>query len=266
MRILIGFILAFSMLLTQQPCLAAPNSSPVVWQKYADDLDIADFLVTPSALASAHITFFRSTLSRFRVAALRATEFGNVRATVKSLCRKSKAALCINANFFDENGEALGLVINGGITYHKIHRGGSALTGVFQSTRTGLQIINRGEFQHGPILEAIQAGPRLLAGGKPVQGLRDSGSTARTGVCIDAEKRILFFIVPSALVGISIQDLQLILKRREIDCVDALNLDGGGSAQLFVNTNLPGSLSSSTEISYTGSDEVPVALALFMKP
>ena len=112
----------------------------------------------------------------------------------------------------------------------------------------------------------MQGGPRLLANGAAVPGLRDvNSSSRRAGVCLDKDNRLIFFCVSSSLSGVSLAELQTALRAPGIDCVDALNLDGGGSAQLYVSSELPGSVREASELSIRGKDEIPVALGLFLK-
>jgi exopolysaccharide biosynthesis protein len=73
------------------------------------------------------------------------------------------------------------------------------------------------------------------------------------------------FVVSSGLLGVSLEQLQDELQRPGIDCLDALNLDGGGSSQLWVNGSIQGAPNGFEEISIQASDPVPVAFALFPK-
>ena len=68
--------------------------------------------------------------------------------------------------------------------------------------------------------------------------------------------------ITSGYVGVSIAQMQSVLTSPDIDCVDALNLDGGGSAQLYLSKDLPGAEKEAEEILLHGSDRVPVILGL----
>jgi len=235
--------------------------APSLWEKFGDDLEIAT-LNSETKPFSSSVILVRSALERYRVAVLRAAEFGWQRASVKSLALAGGAAVCINANFFNETGAPLGLVISRGVLQHKLHRGGNTLTGIFQVTRNGMAIINRSSYEGPFALEAVQAGPRLLSQGIPIHGLTDTRTTRRAGICIDQKQRLLFFITSSNLGGLSIQDLQILLTHPEVGCQEALNLDGGGSAQLYISSTAPGTAVGAKEIFISGHHNVPVALAL----
>jgi len=210
------------------------------------------------------MTLIRANNKSVRVSVIRAAEFGLKRATAQTLCKASGASVCVNANFFDEKGDPLGLIISHGILHHKLHQGGKTLTGIFQVTRLNAGIINRSEFVQGNVLEAVQAGPRLIVKGAAVTGLKDESSSGRSGICIDKDDRIVLFAGYFRFPGVTLSDIQAILKTDPIHCIEALNFDGGGSAQLYVNPEKIDSLNNQPKLSIEGFDEVPVVLGLFV--
>ncbi len=235
------------------------------WHALAPGLEQARVSTPSSGLFSSELLLFRAQLDQFRAETLRAKDFGEPRMPVSRLCPTSKAVLCINAHFFDETGNPLGLLIHRGITVQPMHQGGRTLSGVFSVTRESVQISSRSEFKAERVLEAIQSGPRLLQSRNPVPGVEVSSRSRRSGVCIDGQKRLIVYIVASGLLGLTLPELQNSLRAPDIDCVDALNFDGGGSSQLFLSGQIPDSSSNLQQISIPGRDEVPVALALYPK-
>jgi len=212
----------------------------------------------------ADIVFFRTSLARYRVGVIRAAAHGRERASIRQLAERSGATLAINANFFDKRGKALGLIVTGGSTYQRLHQGGRTLTGVFSVGSDGIRIANRSSYSTTYVSEAVQAGPRLVAEGSPVPDLSQSGaSSRRSGLCIDRHGRLIFFAVSSGIFGVTLEKLQKVVMLPGIDCMDALNLDGGGSSQLIVT--LPDGRGGS-EIFLPGQDDIPIALALFARP
>jgi exopolysaccharide biosynthesis protein len=180
------------------------------------------------------------------------------------LCQRSKAVACINANFFDEQHKPLGLVVSQGKMLSKMHRGGSTLTGIFQLDRSGIQILNRDNASPEKMVEAVQAGPRLISDYKPISWRGgNSNATRRSGVCIDKKNRFIMYVVASGVLGISPEELQKILSSPEVACKDALNLDGGGSSQMYFSGKVRGAPVDLKSIFVEGSDHIPVALALF---
>ena len=64
--------------------------------------------------------------------------------------------------------------------------------------------------------------------------------------------------------GLSLEELRDILLSDSIGCRDALNLDGGGSTQLFAESRSAANESTPTSpVFIEGTDEVPVVLAVF---
>jgi uncharacterized protein YigE (DUF2233 family) len=232
------------------------------WKLVGTDLERARLTVSTGGFFSSELLLFRTSLRAYQVEVIRALEYGNARSAVHELCKKGRAALCINANFFDETGAALGLIVHRGITVQGIHRGGKTLNGIFSASRNEVKISARNTYTPERTLEAIQAGPRILLSRRPVPGVEQSSRSRRSGICIDSKQRLVVFIVSSGFWGMSMEELQKILLRPEIGCIDALNLDGGGSSQLYVSKDIPGATAAMEEVDLKGRDPVPVALAL----
>jgi uncharacterized protein YigE (DUF2233 family) len=242
--------------------LKAPT---VAWVKIGEDLELAEVKINANGLIDPQLSLFRTDGKRYRIGVVPANLYGSERATVKKLSLASGAILGINANFFDEFNRPLGLVLNRGNLLNPIHRGGKTLTGIFQVTRGSTQIVYREDFKPDNVIEAVQAGPRLLIKGTPVENLRGMDSyERRSGVCIDNQQRVIIYI-SSGLIGTTLRELVATLRDPEIGCQDALNLDGGGSAQLYLSRDLPGANPNWRELSMPGSDEVPVMLGLFLQ-
>jgi len=231
------------------------------WRAIAPDLETT---VVSTGPFSADLVLVRTQLKRYRIEVIQASVFGSPRGSVNRLTESAGAILGINANFFDEIGRPLGLVVSRGKGIQRLHGGGKTLTGVFAIDSNGPRIDSRISYSPTGVREAIQAGPRLIANGAAVHGLKSSGAAARrAGVCIDNAQRVIFFVVSSGFLGLTFDELQRILIRPGIDCRDALNLDGGGSAQLRVNPGIVQGGLKTAEIFIPGADEVPVILGLF---
>ncbi|MGI6524287.1 MAG: phosphodiester glycosidase family protein [Bdellovibrionota bacterium] len=254
------YIVSCTLFLTS-PTFAAPN-----WEHFADDIEITRIAIWPQSVISPELFFVRTGLKSHRLGVIRASDFGLRNDNVKNLSIRAKSVFAINANFFDEHGRALGLTLSRGIKHKNIHFGGGTLTGILQVTQNGVSIINRSDFNQHLVLEALQAGPRLIVNGAAVQKIKDLTTySRRSGVCIDREQRVVFYI-SSGLMGISLQQVQDTLLSKEIGCVDALNLDGGGSAQLYLSKHPSSdSVGKIEEVSIQGRDNIPVALGLFKK-
>jgi exopolysaccharide biosynthesis protein len=208
----------------------------------------------------------RASLDRFTMRVIRATEHGWKKARVKLMCQTSGASVCINSNFFDEQGKPLGVVISRGIQHQKVHNGGGTLTGVLFATADRIGIAHRSSFDAEKVIEATQAGPRLISEGVPVVGVKDSFNPTNLSIaCIDREGRLLLLRVSLAMFGSSLKELQNVLLRPELDCWEALNFDGGGSSQMYISGQIPGHQGATREEDFPGRDDVPVAIGLFRR-
>jgi uncharacterized protein YigE (DUF2233 family) len=232
----------------------------------SEGFEESHFQIQSNALLSSSAVEVRASLKRFTPRVIRASEYGWKNATVKALCKASGATACINSNFFDEQGKPLGVVISRGIQHNRPHNTGGVLTGVLFATADSVGITHRSNFSAERVIEAAQAGPRLISEGAPVVGVKDSSSTTNVSlVCLDAEQRIVLMKVSLAIFSGSLKEIQTTLLRPELNCREALNFDGGGSSQLYLSVALAAHPGARREEDLPGRDEVPVALGLFEK-
>ncbi len=157
----------------------------------------------------------------------------NTGATAADVCPPAGAA--INANFFDtDNLDPIGYVLTDGVNASPFaqrplwagdwalfsHANGKASISVMGAS------IPRGTRQ------AVEAGPILIDGGTICQ-FRTRPAAPRAAVGIDGTGHIIFAVTDGY---ITFEQWAACLKN-QFDCVDALNLDGGPSAQLAVRGN-----------------------------
>ena len=184
--------------------------------------------------------------------------FGSPSSTAEEIVKSTNSFLAINANFFDKNGKALGLIIHGGKILQKIHSGGSVLSGIFFTKTNGIFINHYADFSPNKVIEAIQAGPRLITNGRPLKLAAPLSLNRRSGIAITTEGNGLIFITLARFPGVSLHGLQRLLLSKELHVTEALNLDGGSSSQIFIRKT--GDMAS--DISTSGGDRVPVFLTL----
>jgi exopolysaccharide biosynthesis protein len=233
-------------------------SSSIEWQKINDDIAISTESAFWPSLLSPNVLLFRPNLYKYRIRVRTAREFGKSVSSAQEISRKSGGLFVINGSFFDHLERPLGLVISRGITISPLHKGGTTLTGIFQIRNGRPEIIHRDNFNPSGVVEAIQAGPRLLVEGKATPVTKDNSRSLRTAVCLDQASNILFASSTRWVMGVTLQEMQNILKR--VGCRNALNLDGGGSAQfVFAPTSI------SNRIELLGKDQVPVFLEILRK-
>ncbi len=154
---------------------------------------------------------------------------------LETASKKRGALAAVNGGYFQPDRTPVGLVIRQGHQLHALQHA-PLLSGVLVVTKTQTSILRVGEFKPSPnILEALQAGPFLVDGGKAVSGLNGLRVAARTVVFIDNSGRCGFLNCHSATLAETADILLtpgLIGPGRRI--TRALNLDGGSSTGLWV--------------------------------
>ncbi|MGZ8451228.1 MAG: phosphodiester glycosidase family protein [Candidatus Binatia bacterium] len=182
-------------------------------------------------------------------------------ATVKDFVEKSGAIAAINANYFDERGRPLAYLKTGNNEINRALSKHALYTGVFAVADGHPQVMHRDDFSPAQASEALQSGPLLLNRGAPVETMRNLGRYARRAVLgVDKAGRIVIAVTDAVLGGLSFVELQELFAngKWQLDTPELLNLDGGGSAQLYFK-------SGRLEESVPGTSEVPVAIGFFVK-
>lgn len=183
--------------------------------------------------------------------------------TAMQIAENDGATAVINANFFDKSIKPLGLIISNRQVKQKIHAGGNTLSGIFFTKNKQLFIKHRDNFTWEGVDEAIQSGPRIIADGKPLSLISPHSLGRRSGIAITQDGFGILYITTSRFPGLSLAALQNLLLNSDMGIKDALNLDGGGSAQLYLNCTEPGE--TKNEVSISGDDDVPAFLILVKK-
>jgi uncharacterized protein YigE (DUF2233 family) len=182
-------------------------------------------------------------------------------ADAKTFAEKSGAFAAINANYFDEKGRPLAYLkttaqeINRAVSKHSLY------TGIFGVGDAGPFVMHRDEFQPAEAKEALQCGPLLLHRGAPVEITAGLGRYARRAVIgIDKQGQMIVAVTDAVIGGLSFAELQELFSnpKWQLDAAELLNLDGGGSAQLYVR-------SGKFEDWLPGTTEVPVSVGFFVK-
>jgi uncharacterized protein YigE (DUF2233 family) len=161
-----------------------------------------------------------------------------------------------NANFFDTERRALGLVVADGVPYGQAFQG---MGGMLQVQNNGVRVRSTilEPYASEPLEQAVQAFPMLITNGQAsfsnTQGDRIS---RRTLVGQDTLGRIVL-MANSSLVGIRLVDLSSYLATTDLNLVNAVNLDGGGSTMLAMS--VPGQQS----YQILSLDPVPTVLAVY---
>lgn len=138
----------------------------------------------------------------------------------------------INANFFDEQFRPLGVVVTSGKQVNPLHP--VSWQSVFSVGRDGTpRIVPMKEWPEAAASAAAasQCGPRLVIDGEKNKVLKAEPSW-RSGVCIDADERVIFFATPHER-AFDVHQM-VALASGPLSCRDAMLFDGGPSVQMFL--------------------------------
>ncbi len=164
----------------------------------------------------------------------------------------AEAEVIINANFFTADHIALGLLIsdftNFGVPY--TDRGGTFyVAGNAIGIRSNITDPYRGE----SFSQAIQAFPMLVVNGQSAyNNNQDTAISRRTIIAQDAEGHIILMVTSG--FGMSLYQLSQYLANSDLNIVNALNLDGGGSTMMSV---------ADSDTTVLSLDPVPAILAVY---
>ena len=137
-----------------------------------------------------------------------------------------------NANFFDENFRALGVVVTSGKQVNPLHPVEWQSVFVVDKKKTPRIVpVKEWEKVRENATAAVQCGPRLVVSGEKNRVAR-AQPAGRSGVCIDPQKRVIFFTTPPET---ELDVHQMVdLAATSLGCQDAMLFDGGPSTQMFL--------------------------------
>lgn len=197
------------------------------WKNIAPGIDYYDnqlSYLTPWS----HLHSFKLDLHRYKLSLATAKEFGKQYASVDYLAQQSKALVAINGGFFAENYLPLGLRIHNSKQSSPIKP--ISWWGVFYTKGTRAEVSSMYGFRRvGGIDFAVQSGPRLLVNGR-IPPLR-AGRAERSALCISKRGEVIVLVTEHS--PLSTTELAQVIRKAPYHCLNALNLDGGSSSQLF---------------------------------
>jgi uncharacterized protein YigE (DUF2233 family) len=200
------------------------------WETLGPGLDYTT--ITPIAgLTSGKLNVFRADLKHFQLKLAYTQSYFSFVSNVEELVLQNHAVLGINGGFFGENLKPLGLRINQGKVLNTLKS--TSWWGVFYIKGQFAFIDSLKNFRYQEDIDfAIQAGPRLIVDGE-IPHLKP-GIANRTAIGITRNGKII--IAATSNLSITTEDLAHIL-RNDLNCISALNLDGGNSTRMFAAIN-----------------------------
>jgi hypothetical protein len=242
------------------PTLAVTD--PGSWKSIQKGIDFRKLVLERAEPSYAiELKLIRFDTERFEPRLLRGSQFQLKGMDVKTFAEKSGAIAAINANYFDTEGKPLAFLKVGGQVINSRVAMNSLYTGAFAVKDRQPSISHRDDLRPEQIDEGLQSGPLLLLGGaaQTVTGISNRASR-RALIGIDKERRLIIGATFNLIGGLLWPELQEIFSAAalQIQTVDLLNLDGGGSAQFYIKAG-------KFEALVPGTTEVPVAIGIFSK-
>lgn len=150
--------------------------------------------------------------------------------------QKEHATAIINGGYFDNQNNATALVISNGQSFGTSYNGFGGMLSVDNNGHIDLRSLRQHPYNpnNDQLQQATQSSPMLVLNDKATQFNADAASSRRSVVAIDQQGRLLFIASPSA--AFSLGELEDLLVNSDLSINRALNLDGGASTGLYLNT------------------------------
>ena len=213
--------------------MGAPSFS-ASWQRVDEGFEFQTLqLASPPYESTLLLRILRIDPGKFQVRVIDSRAFGSDRLAIKALAQKAGALAAINGGFFTPDWKPLGLLIADGFEVNPLRR---TDWGIFIIQDGQPRIIHTNEYKHEKnISQALQVGPRLVVEGQEVRLKKQAAR--RSAIGITSAHQIVFLTTDHTEAYA--QDLARIFRLPEseggLECQNALGLDGGPSAQMFVD-------------------------------
>lgn len=149
---------------------------------------------------------------------------------------KEHATAIINGGYFDQQENAVALVVANGQTSGTSYNGFGGMLSVNAQGQTTLRALSQQPYNPASdqLQQATQSAPMLIfPGGKRAQFSADAASSRRSAVAMDRQGHLLFISSPD--MAFSLDEFADLLVASDLSINVALNLDGGASTGLYVN-------------------------------
>ncbi len=163
-------------------------------------------------------------------------------------------AAFVNASFFNAQGQVLGLLVADGVAYGQSFAGFGGMLQV-QNGLPRVRSLIAEPFAGEAFEQAVQAFPMLMLNGAPTFERTDGDRPSRRTIVGQDRAGRIVLITTTSLVGMRLAELGTYLASTDLDLLHALNLDGGGSTMMVVNTGAP--------LLVPSFDPVPAVLAVY---
>lgn len=223
-----GLLFILSLLL---PAWTLANPQAISWQSLASGIEYTHIPIK-QALSMGKLHAFRVDLTQNDLRVELAKKHSKQSLYIKQFAELNKAYLAVNGGFFDPLKAPLGLRISDYETQSPVRN--ISWWGIFYIAYNRPHIIGLHQFHAlRAIKTALQAGPRLIINGT-IPSLT-GGVHLRSAICITPKREVILFITEQAQMTTTELARTLIPPEEQggFNCLDALNLDGGASSQVY---------------------------------
>ena len=150
--------------------------------------------------------------------------------------QQEHAAAIINGGYFDEQNNATALVVSNGQAFGTSYDGFGGMLSVDGQGRISLRSLTQQPYDpnNEQLQQATQSSPMLILNGQATQFNANAAGSRRSIVAMDRQGRLLFITSPNP--AFSLGELADLLATSDLSIDRALNLDGGASTGLYVNS------------------------------
>ncbi len=224
------FFLILSILFPWAVSSDAHSSPP--WRAVMPGLEEVRWSTHDSKGNSVVLQLYKIEPKKFRFQVAQAKDFKLESLSAKEMVEHTGGLLAINASFFDPFYKPLGLVVRDGRLVNPLRP--VSWWAVFTVDKNHLpRIVRSKNFQLSPEVElAVQVGPRLVEEGRPI--VTKNNVSKKSFVAVTYHHEVILGVTEDGIIDSN--DLSKILAE-EIKVRQALNLDGGGSTQLYARFN-----------------------------
>jgi exopolysaccharide biosynthesis protein len=150
--------------------------------------------------------------------------------------QKEHATAIINGGYFNDQNQATALVVSNGQSFGTSYAGFGGMLSVDAQGNISLRSLHDHPYDpdNEQLTQATQSSPMLVANGKATQFNADAASSRRSVVAMDKAGHLLLIV--SSGEAFSLGELVDLLAGSDLSIESALNLDGGTSTGLYVNS------------------------------
>ena len=147
--------------------------------------------------------------------------------------KREKCVCGVNGGYFDPEFKPIGLRVADRESFSPLRRA-RLITGILLQSDRGIDVVRAGEFSRTKkIIAAVQSGPFLVEGNKPIRGLNDSQLARRTFAALTTNDQALLGFCSDVSLGQLANILATVPLAAESKIRRAMNLDGGSSSAFW---------------------------------